>query len=160
MPQNTYLKTSKGEWDAIELRPFSSAGILDANFNIYQFIIWTAYFELITVPLRITRNLKYFGEQYYLGEVAYLHFGRVVETFYLRYKFQQTKVCVALPVPLFDATDSTNYQGIGVGSNFQNLMRARSLIWDLEDGVEVRLTIDWQFAGLPYDPQIHILKVI
>lgn len=160
MPLNTYQCQSTGEWDAIELTPFSSAGIFSATANVYQFLVWYPIFTLVEIPLTVSRDFRYFGNKHYLGEIAYLNFGGVVETQYIQWQRHQGKLSLALPVPVFDrSVTAQNYSSFFNGL-FPPIQRARSLSWDLHPGVEWTLEIAWQQGQQGYEIEGHSLAVI
>lgn len=161
MPTRTFSSLVQDNFDAIDLEFFSAAKPRPNSADVnYEFIYWIPSFWLRTIPPTISRKLKDYGDKYYLGEVAFLNFGEVVKTEYLSFERQQSELCLALPLPLFESYDEQNEYATTNYIFQPGAIRARSLKWDVESGVEFDLNIRYLKSAFVYRPGISNVTVM
>lgn len=160
MPVSSFNCQSTGQFDLSDIRMFSSAGIPNEFALEYQFMFWYPTFTLTNVPLTVSRNLNLYGDKYFLGEVAYINFGAIAAVDFIQYDVHQGRFCLGLPVPVFINANNNTSANTFTGVFNSDRLRARSLFWDLTDGVTMRLDIAWVFQTIEYLPGQTNLEVI
>lgn len=167
MPISTFQRGHQGSWDAFELTPFSAGvpvPVGEGGFfgdRRFEFLIWYPRIILRSIPDLVSRDLKYYGNKHYLGEVAFINFGHIDSVHYLNYERQQFPYHLAFPVPVFESPNTPSSDvPLSINFSLPSFNRARSMQWDLKQGVSITIEVVWLKVSFGYNDNFGFLRVI